>query len=416
MNEKMNSALKVERFYSLDALRGIAALSVVLWHWQHFFFVGSKLGQVDITNLPLSDLLFPFYTMGWLAVDLFFCLSGFIFYWLYSEAVAKRSISFGRFALLRFSRLYPLHIVTLAFVALAQFWLFNWQGSYFVYPNNDAKHFLLNLAFASSWGFETGYSFNGPFWSVSVEALLYALFFVMCRLLPVRSVILLAIACIGYFIVKDYYSPIGRGIGSFFIGGIVFSMYQKIVKSRHRPVLTKLVAILSLCVWITTVAFHSSEIDLNSVSLRSIPFVWRLDAYLHKLVNASLGLWPTFVLFPVTILTLATAEAYRGTLGKRISFIGDISYSSYLLHFPLQLIAYRLMIGLGVGESIYYSPWFMATFYAILILLCFCSYRYLEMPSQRFLRQYGLKLRIGAETRRQTATDAPSKKYRQTPS
>lgn len=60
--------------------------------------------------------------------------------------------------------------------------MINAIGSYFVYPNNDIKHFLLNLFFASSWSFESGHSFNGPIWSVSVEVLLHALFFFCSRL------------------------------------------------------------------------------------------------------------------------------------------------------------------------------------------------------------------------------------------
>ncbi|MDE2367149.1 MAG: hypothetical protein KGM95_09475, partial [Betaproteobacteria bacterium] len=48
----------LERFYSLDVLRGIAALSVVLWHWQHFF-VGKNHEALVVANLPLSYWAFP---------------------------------------------------------------------------------------------------------------------------------------------------------------------------------------------------------------------------------------------------------------------------------------------------------------------------------------------------------------------
>jgi peptidoglycan/LPS O-acetylase OafA/YrhL len=104
---------RIERFYSLDVLRGVAALGVVLWHWQHFFFVGSRLGAYDASQAPLYSLAFIFYDKGWLGVDLFFSLSGFVFFWLYSARISEGSISTGRFAWLRFSRLYPLHLLTL---------------------------------------------------------------------------------------------------------------------------------------------------------------------------------------------------------------------------------------------------------------------------------------------------------------
>ena len=139
-----------ERFYSLDALRGIAALSVVFWHWPHFF-IGTNHGTYDPTRLPLHEWTSLLYTKGYLAVDLFFSLSGFIFYWLYSRRVAEREISAGKFGLLRFSRLYPLHFATLLFVAIGQALLMQARGNYFVYPGNDIYHFVLNLFLASSW-------------------------------------------------------------------------------------------------------------------------------------------------------------------------------------------------------------------------------------------------------------------------
>ena len=208
-----------DRFYSLDVLRGVAALSVVFFHWEHFFYAGTTWNKFSVKNLPLADWIAVLYTKGWLAVDLFFCLSGFIFYWLYSRSVSEGIIGPAKFAVLRFSRLYPLHLVTLLFVALCQKFLIDTNGSYFVFAFNDSKHFLLNLFFASSWGLEGGYSFNGPSWSVSVEILLYALFFVLCRLFPIHTVVLASASIVGFVVISKFYNPVGRGIGSFFLGG-----------------------------------------------------------------------------------------------------------------------------------------------------------------------------------------------------
>jgi peptidoglycan/LPS O-acetylase OafA/YrhL len=268
MNRQQNI---VERFYSLDVLRGLASLSVVFWHWQHFFFIGTKPGIFDVTRLPFSEWAFVLYTRGWLAVDLFFSLSGFVFYWLYSKRVSEGAISPGKFALLRFSRLYPLHFATLLIVAVSQFWLFNASGNYFVYPNNDTYHFFLNLVFASSWGFERGYSFNGPIWSVSVEVLLYALFFSCSRLLPVRAIVL-AFISIGFLVVQKYYQPIGRGIGSFFLGGCVFLAYQAIVTSHRAAALSKWATVLMIGTWMATIVIVQQRVDLSLLTLRAVPF------------------------------------------------------------------------------------------------------------------------------------------------
>jgi hypothetical protein len=197
--------VKSSRFYSLDALRGVAALCVVFWHWQHFFYAGTKPGHVDLARLPFERWFHLAYVRGELAVDLFFCLSGFIFYWLYADRVSRRTITGGHFAWLRFSRLYPLHLATLALVAVGQRWMMKTQGCYFVYDQNDKLHFAYNLFLVSGWGVERGFSFNGPIWSVSVEVFLYGLFFAACRLLPVRAGVLAGLAALGRGMLSFFY-------------------------------------------------------------------------------------------------------------------------------------------------------------------------------------------------------------------
>lgn len=365
-----------ERFYSLDALRGLAALSVVFWHWQHFFFSGTELGAFDLARLPLHRVLHLLYTRGWEAVDLFFSLSGFIFYWLYSKRVAERRISPQRYALLRFSRLYPLHFATLLLVALGQYWMLREKGYYFVYPNNDIRYFVLNLLFASSWGFEGDFSFNGPSWSVSVEVLLYALFFAYCRFLPIRVAILVLSSLIGFFVIQDHILEVGRGVCSFFAGGCAFLAYQVIIASRRGGAITKWIVGGAIGAWgLTFLVRHLAGLILH------------LEPGVRRVVFETMLMWPVMVLFPLTILALALAETQRGTLGKRISFLGDISYSSYMLHFPLQFLFFAAITSFTVDRSIFYAPWFMLLFFATLIAISLCSFHYFELPAQRFLRQ-----------------------------
>lgn len=262
------------------------------------------------------------------------------------------------------------------------------SGSYFVYPNNDSTHFLLNLFFASSWGIEQGYSFNGPIWSVSVEVLLYAIFFACCRLLPIRAIVLALISIAGFVVIPHYYEPIGRGIGSFFLGGCVFLAYQTIVTSNRANKITKCVTYLMVGAWVVTIVYLFYPIDKTLLSFHpSIPFLWRFDISFNLFIQKMFSVWPVIVLFPLTILALALTETHKGTFGKRVSFIGDISYSSYLLHFPLQLVFYAVVTRFAINDSVYYAPWFMVLFFSVLIVISFASYKYFEMPAQRYLRQ-----------------------------
>src|SRR5690348_14370140 len=178
-------AMRPKHLYMLDILRGLASFSIVIWHYQHFFTLstgGPK--NFQRMSLPLYDILWPFYEKGYLAVDVFFGVSGLVFYYLYSEAIYNRSVSWRKFWWLRFSRLYPLHFTTLLYVAALQPVVKTQLGNYFVYQANTAQQFVLNLFFVQHWIPGSKFSFNGPTWSVSVEILLYAVFFLIATARP----------------------------------------------------------------------------------------------------------------------------------------------------------------------------------------------------------------------------------------
>lgn len=354
------AAAPAARLHSLDALRGIAALTVVFWHWSHFFYVGTEPGLHVESRFPLDAIFHPLYAKGWLAVDLFFLLSGFIFFWLYAAPIREKRVSPSTFAALRFSRLYPLHLVTLLAVAAAQAGFRRFTGSDFVYGWNDFRHFGLNLAFASSWGFERGYSFNAPAWSVSIEVLLYALFFVLCRLTSCGFVVLGALSAFGHLAIERVNPALGSGFGSFFLGGFVQLLHDRLVRAGRAGSAARPLVALTVVAWaVAGVALHRH---------------WNL-------------FWiSTLGVFPVTVLTLATLESAGAGPGPRLGSLGDVSYSSYLLHFPLQLAVVGLTTWLGVSRDVFYSPLALVAFFAVLLVLSRASFRFLEMPPQRWLR------------------------------
>src|SRR5690606_32505071 len=136
----------------LDAIRGVAALAVVVWHWQHFMLLeGSKFswppasGEPTRTGEPFYFLLKPLYEAGFIAVDLFFVISGFVFFLLYDTSIARRQTTASRFFIYRFSRLYPLYSITLIMAALLEALFIVRTGQPFVSGQADSLPFAKNL-------------------------------------------------------------------------------------------------------------------------------------------------------------------------------------------------------------------------------------------------------------------------------
>ena len=103
----------MQRLYLLDIARGIAAISVAIFHYKLFYAYNLSLKDLITTNQPFYNYIKFIYEHGWIAVQFFFLLSGFIFFKLYLNKIKNKNISFYNFLILRISRLYPLHFLTL---------------------------------------------------------------------------------------------------------------------------------------------------------------------------------------------------------------------------------------------------------------------------------------------------------------
>lgn len=360
-----------KRFYLLDALRGVAALAVVLFHWQNFLVQGDveRMGYGG-RDMPFQQQLSLVYQHGFLAVDLFFSLSGFIFFCFYAEKVSSGKVQARQFFVLRLSRLYPLYLTTLLVAAVGQALFFQSQGRYMAYLHNDLFHFWLHLSMLSSVGLEQGLSFNGPAWSISVEAVLYLAFFLVCLLGKPKIWILVLVSLFGLFLLSRLYLPLGRGIGSFFLGGLVFALYRRLAMTPHRSRISFTLIALAGLMWLMVWLVHHELWSLQEMPL--------LARFAHR--------FPTLVLFPMTILALAMAESHFSKVGPWVSWLGDLSYSSYLWHFPLQLAFAFAVRHFTDSIEVFKTNGLMVTFMAVLLLLSWASHRWLEMPAQRALR------------------------------
>jgi peptidoglycan/LPS O-acetylase OafA/YrhL len=391
-----------KHFYSLDVLRGLAALSVVFTHW-HMLLSFSEPVEPPPDRLPVAWLLRPFYEQGWRAVDLFFVLSGFIFYWLYARTIREKRITFAKFGVLRLSRLYPLHFATLLLVAAGQYAFHRSTGRFFVYPDNDAKQFVLHLFFVQDW-LGSPSSFNGPTWSISIEIGLYAVFFAICRLGYIRWWVWAGLIGVAMVLrpLELLHNEAYRGFVGFFTGCLTFLVFTRLLQLRSLRGVTIVIGVVTTLLWIGA----SFSPDEHHPIVRLVN--WVGGSYVRAraasdpafALRVALNLCFNFGVFPVTVLLLALVETMRGSLGKRVAFVGDLSYASYLLHFPLMLGVVLVMVHTGFSPGIFYSPITLVVFFAVLVAASILCYRFFEKPAQDAIRLalLGARKRSSAES------------------
>lgn len=373
------------RLRSLDGLRGVAALIVVAYHFQHMAAFGQDPGswRVDPSTLPFFAVLRPVYLNGWMAVDLFFVISGFVFYWIYEKAIRAGEIGFGAFFVLRVTRLYPLHLATLLLMAGLQAVYAAKMHQSFVIPFNDELHFVLHLFMAQSWGLEAGPSFNGPSWSISVEMLLYALFFtvVSTRWRAPFALVLAGLAL-------QAFSPVlGRGVAGFFAGGVAFMWFERLERNPDRERIAKGAVAAVLALWAVTLILVYSDVVARALSL--------VGAERHVAVSEKLGgRLALYVVFPMTVFAAAASERVLGLGWRMTSWLGDISYASYLIHLPLQLAFACLAAYAVVPPQALTTPFALAAFFTLLLPASWAVYRWFELPAQRIGRRLLLGRRL----------------------
>jgi peptidoglycan/LPS O-acetylase OafA/YrhL len=352
------------KLLGLEALRFLAAFAVLIWHYQHFAYVADQPVGLIKDQLPLYDLLQPLYQFGKYGVWLFWCISGFIFFWKYRDVIADRSMRGWTFLTFRFSRLYPLHFVTLLIVAVLQSIYFRMHGYFFVYQQNDVRHFLLQLFMASDWVTQTGDSFNGPIWSISVEILVYIFFFLVLRFIT-KSIWLNVVIVV---LSLNMSGQVFCCLGFFYAGGLAAIARKSLTSARFAGAIERaawsVVVIVPASVWL---------LDLQT---------WLVDWIL------------ILTCMPTLLFCLSRKIALPAPVHKLLEAGGNMTYSSYLLHFPIQLL---IALGFSMSGSPipFYDGWFFAAFVTATLLAAYLTYRYFEAPARALLRSH-LLLERGA--------------------
>jgi len=299
--------MHTNRFYSLDVLRGFAALSVVLGH-----FVVDGVTSVN-GGIPQASQLASVWNFSFIyAVDFFLVLSGFILTHSYFH---RMELSFKDFTLRRFLRLYPLHFVTL----LATI------GLYLIFDLGLKKEpVLLHLLFVQNLGFgPSGLPLNVPAWTISIEFWLnVALFAVLLFVRPNTGLKRAGYAVVAALCFALVFKVVGhldassqhfrdvismglvRCLGAFILGILTYELYLKCKGWQPSAAMT----MAAILVFFGIILFMPGHVSMGFV----VPLV-----------------------FVAVVLIGACAEAQTFWFSRHLVWLGNISFALYLVHNPI---------------------------------------------------------------------------------
>jgi peptidoglycan/LPS O-acetylase OafA/YrhL len=356
---------------NLTPLRGIAALWVVVFHFSEIV--------AKFVSTEKSLLL----TKGYLMVDLFFIMSGFIIYHVYLENFQTRlsGENFRQFIVARFARVYPLHFVTLLLCIIILVPAMGWDPLF-----NNPRAIPTNLLLIHSFGIHKLFNWNVPSWSISAEWWAYMVFPLLAIFINRKKG--MAIALLAVFVVLAYLSIMFwiprvnifdpsalprknldvtfdygflRGLAGFITGMIVYRAYQIRMLSK---IFEK----------------DISAAAVTALSILSMHFGWN-DGF-------------NIILFIMIVYVFALNNGRLHTFCNiRIAqYLGKISYSIYLMQlFPLIPLwggiklpglvyannSATTSFGIGVGYCLIYIT--------LVVGLASLTYFTIEKPCRKFI-------------------------------
>ncbi len=330
-------------FHTLDGLRGVAALLVVTRH----------------ANWLAANVSFP---ETFLAVDLFFLLSGFVIAFAYDDRLTDRAFA-KRFLVIRLIRLYPLYVLGLSLGLLQRI------GSVANHLQGWNAHrvtvaAVLGLFYASS-------ALDEPTWTLLPELVANMVYAVFFRWLtrPVLCV-LVAAGAVGVITCRLSYGTLDAGwalqqwpviasrLTFSFFGGVL--LFKSIKDQRQTHPL-----IASLCVLVIAAALTVTP---------------------PEYIRATYEIVLVLVVFPIVVWTACRNEPGEAT-GRLFRFLGLVSYAVYVLHEPAAALFTTILIHglhLNLADALV-ADVALAAFLALLIVGTWLIDRYYDAPIRKAL-------------------------------
>jgi peptidoglycan/LPS O-acetylase OafA/YrhL len=358
---------------ALTGLRGAAALWVAAYHLllPAGFVTGAAAGVLG---------------RGYLAVDLFFVLSGFVMALSYGDWFRARigREAVGNFLLRRFARLYPLYGLILVFrfaYTLARYGTFDLPRPWIAAPLIDpALDMPANLLMVQAWGLSG--SSIGTAWSISTEWGAYFVFPVLAMLMlwrgwrPALATLFCAGALLAGVVADDLAPGYHAGLLDAWNGLSAGPLMRCFAGFT-----------IGMGVW------RASQVPGVARLAGALPVVAGIIALLCILLGAGAPDLAIYPLFPAMVLSLACCRMRTPFSARPLVWLGEISYALYLLHI---FLLHPLDVTRS-GARLMLAPWLADILAPVLIFggllaasdLCF---RHVEMPGRRLVLRLGSRL------------------------
>lgn len=353
----------------LDGLRGVAAILVVFFHVLEVFSQGDHTKQ--------------FINHGYLAVDFFFMLSGFVISYAYDNAWEKMSLK--DFFIRRLIRLQPMIIIGSIIGAL----LFYFQHSEGMGWGNISSTPIWKLILVMligmtiipvgksldirGWG--EMHPLNGPSWSLFFEYIaniVYAIF-----LKKISKIFLIILVIIAAFITIHFTftNPNGDLIG----GWSIDATQLRIGFTRISfPFLSGI-----LLARISKLKFIKNAFLITSLLLIVVLAMPRFGGHTELWKNGLYECFSLMIMFPLIIWIGASGKIENEKVNFVCKFLGDISYPIYITHYP---IVYVYMAWITNGKYALENIWPISLLTVITsILVAYLSMKFYDIPIRKWL-------------------------------
>jgi peptidoglycan/LPS O-acetylase OafA/YrhL len=358
---------------ALTGLRFVAALHVLVFHVLFTFTRAAVLLRVAPAS-PLRALL----ASGYVGVNFFFVLSGFVLVYAYVED-GRMTTSAGRFWRARFARIYPMYVVGLALaVPLFVLGSLDNRARPDVVLTEAAKELGLSAALVQAWIPAHALDLNGPAWSLSVEAFFYALFPLLVRVLGrLGTVGLFGVGVVAWF--SALAPPLVHGAPS----GVMARMTDVDLVLLYDPLVRLpdfVVGVVAGLLFLRSASpWKSAPIVATATSLLAVAILGASERIPFALLHNGL-MAPLWALLLFALAKGSADDDRRGIASDPLVRGGRASYALYVLHKPLySWMARALHVGLLPSNTI------IAAYIAGSVTLSVVAWRFVEEPLRRVL-------------------------------